>query len=134
MTDYKQKPIKFEVGKYYKTRGGRKARVVCTDALGSQPIVALVEYDVGEERPKMYKDDGSFWGNRVASEWDLVSEWVESEPPKTEKRTFYRALYLHSEGKRLSTTCWVLDKDEFLRDFGDDNLIEIEEREFEVPV
>lgn len=40
---------KIEIGKKYRTRDGRPARVICVDAKGTQPVVALVAND-GREK------------------------------------------------------------------------------------
>ena len=43
------------------TRDGRKARIICTDAKNSYPIVALIETPNGRERqPCGYKKDGTY--------------------------------------------------------------------------
>jgi len=49
----------FDPKKPVQTRDGRPARIVCRDAKGSYPIVAMIEID-GEEQPKTYTADGKF--------------------------------------------------------------------------
>jgi hypothetical protein len=44
-----EKKTIFEVGKTYKTREGRDARVICVDMAGGPPIVALVVVDRGPD-------------------------------------------------------------------------------------
>lgn len=43
------------------TRDGRKARIICTDAKGDRPIIALVErFDGDAEDSHSYTKDGNF--------------------------------------------------------------------------
>lgn len=52
---------KIDINKKYRTReGGYSARIICMDAKGHQPIVALVCNASGEERPMMYNKDGRY--------------------------------------------------------------------------
>ena len=58
----------FNLEKYLKnpsrrimTRDGRKARILCTDAKGEYPIIALIESFYGnEETPGSFSRDGSY--------------------------------------------------------------------------
>lgn len=69
--------MKFEVGKLYKTRDGRKARVICVDSKCTHlPIVALVESESAEECLYQFKSDGK-WVALGESNIDLVAEWKE---------------------------------------------------------
>ena len=49
---------KFQVGDTGKTRDGREYRVICTDAGGKRPIVALVKLSTGEWSSCMFRTDG----------------------------------------------------------------------------
>ena len=51
------------------TREGKPVRIICTDAKGESPVVALVE-DNGEEYPFSYHQDG-VWSKRNNSDVDL---------------------------------------------------------------
>lgn len=75
--------MKFETGKLYKTRDGRKARVICVDRKDpfkdygvESPIVALVE-TVGEESPLIFDSSGRY-SPHFESDSDLIAEWKES--------------------------------------------------------
>lgn len=47
------------------TRDGRKARIICTDAKGDRPIIALVErFDGDAEDSYSYTKDGNFCVDR----------------------------------------------------------------------
>lgn len=41
--------MKLDLNKPVQTRDGRKARIICTDAKGAHPIIALIEGDPYEE-------------------------------------------------------------------------------------
>ena len=46
------------------TRAGRNVRIVCTDAKGDEPIIALVYNNIrDEENVYTYNRDGSFYGD-----------------------------------------------------------------------
>jgi hypothetical protein len=88
----------FDPTRPVQTRDGRKARIVCVDALGAQPIVALVEGDKYETEGRHYMD-GFYQHDRVPSLRDLINipqkreGWVNVYPaslilemPCTEKR------------------------------------------------
>ena len=49
-------------GKPVCTRDGRKARIICFDAKGVKPIIALIEYEI-DERPCNYFANGRFYSN-----------------------------------------------------------------------
>ena len=52
---------KYESGKYkVVTRDGRRARIVCTDLKGKQPIIAIIKLNE-EESYSSFSIDGSLW-------------------------------------------------------------------------
>lgn len=55
------------------TRDGRKARVICTDAMGLQPVVALVQDAPQIECPRTYTRDGRFFIGGPSSVADLLN-------------------------------------------------------------
>ena len=59
------------------TRYGKPVRIICTDAKGESPVVALVE-DNGEEYPFSYHQDGT-WSKRNTSDVDLFFDTVTKE-------------------------------------------------------
>ena len=62
-----------KAGKSVYTRDGRKVRILCFDANGSRPIVALVtECDDKEEIPYKYHCDGSYNCQSIPSDNDLM--------------------------------------------------------------
>lgn len=68
--------MKIELNKIYRTRNGRKARIVCIDAKGNFPIVALVE-DFDSEYAHLFTRDGFYYRSSEFSTLDLVSEWID---------------------------------------------------------
>lgn len=68
--------MKIEAGKTYKTRSGRKVRVLCTDLRdATYPVVGVVDGD--DERVEAFTADGRFNDEQRASPLDLVEEWRE---------------------------------------------------------
>jgi len=51
----------FKVGDTGKTRGGQDYRVVCVDAEGDNPVVALIRGDNEKDFPVTYKGKGNFF-------------------------------------------------------------------------
>lgn len=51
-----------KTGKPVCTRDGGKARIICFDAKGDKPIIALIEYEI-DERPCNYFANGRFYSN-----------------------------------------------------------------------
>jgi len=72
----------FEVGKYYRTRSGFRARVVCTDKAGKYPLVVLVADETfqkkSEELVLTYRADGAYPNH---TSYDLMEEWQEPREP-----------------------------------------------------
>ena len=59
LTEYLKNPSQKVV-----TRDGREVRIICTDAKGDEPIVALVYNNIREEENVYtYNKDGYFYGN-----------------------------------------------------------------------
>ena len=59
LTEYLKNPSKKVV-----TRDGREVRIICTDAKGNEPIIALVyNNNRDEENVYTYNRDGYFYGN-----------------------------------------------------------------------
>lgn len=55
------------------TRDGRKARIICFDAKGKQPIIALFEREKADEVIiQTYNDDGSYYGLEKEDNRDLM--------------------------------------------------------------
>lgn len=63
-------------GKFYRTRDGLKARVLCTDVQSPKPVLALVLSE-GSELVFSYENDGCLMQSRESCHWDLVAEWSE---------------------------------------------------------
>jgi hypothetical protein len=72
--------MKFEPGKYYKTRDGRKARIYITDAGGTYSIHGAVwTTDIWVQHT--WQADGGFnYEKPGGSSLDLVAEWEEPKP------------------------------------------------------
>ena len=59
LTEYLKNPSQKVV-----TRDGRNVRIICTDAKGDEPIIALVYNNIREEENVYtYNRDGSFYGD-----------------------------------------------------------------------
>lgn len=54
------------------TRDGRKARVICTDAAGSRPVVALVLIE-GKEIPTSFTEKGRLYNDAEDTTLDLIN-------------------------------------------------------------
>lgn len=92
----KERVTKFVVGKYYKTRDGHKAQIICTDrklfsCYGDYPVVAAVL--VEDHVAISYTATGHLY-HGIESSDDLISEWID-EPVLV---PHYPAL-LHDSGK-----------------------------------
>lgn len=49
-----------DLSKPVQTRGGQKARIVCTDTAGPWPITAMIEYNNGREYPHLFAKSGAW--------------------------------------------------------------------------
>lgn len=65
--------IKFEKGKFYKTRNGEKAECVHTSAGGCSPFLFVI---AGEDFFNV-RQDGMFYSDGDTCGYDIISEWVE---------------------------------------------------------
>lgn len=55
------------------TRDGRKARILCSDAKGDRPIVALIDQKgLSDDYPYKYYTNGSFYDDDTISDIDLM--------------------------------------------------------------
>lgn len=66
--------MKLEAGKSYITNGGKKVRILCTDAPGDYSVVAITESGLVlkvTKAGKLYNE--SAWDHH----WDIVGPWVE---------------------------------------------------------
>lgn len=80
------------------TRDGRKARTVCTDAKGDQPIIALVlDPEDGSEDETRHCVDGSWALDHTPNGWDLINA---PAPRRTKWRVWYPC-HDEAEAKRL---------------------------------
>lgn len=65
------------LGKYYRTRGGNKARVICLDVAGNAyPTLVLIDNGYYESIYSM-TTDGRMPSGNIEDEHDLISEWIE---------------------------------------------------------
>ena len=64
LQEYRENPSRKVV-----TRDGHSVRIVCTDAMSTHPVVALVRYD-NDEDIESYSSDGK-WSNKPESALDL---------------------------------------------------------------
>lgn len=65
--------MNIERDKFYKTRRGKKVRVICVDAPGFLPVIAI------GERGELFTfgKDGKFYKDDKESSCDLISEWTD---------------------------------------------------------
>lgn len=72
-------PLVIEAGKCYRTRDGRKARVLCTDrkVMGKLTVVALVDFGSYEEVQHI-RSNGRYQGAEAESDIDLIAPWVDA--------------------------------------------------------
>lgn len=65
--------MNLQIGHYYKTRGGKKAKYIYFDyEIPSYPIIATIERDIVR-----LTTQGCFYGPTVPGTDDLISEWFE---------------------------------------------------------
>ena len=64
--------------KQYTTRDGRPVRVLCVDAKGDFPVVAVVDNE-GSQEPEMFTQDGFYYSGKDQSSYDLI----EVKPKRT---------------------------------------------------
>lgn len=74
--------MKLEVGKFYKTRGGDKARIYAVDAGGDYPVHGAVYCPAphpgnSEWEFMTWCPDGSYYGNEDEDRLDIIAEWHE---------------------------------------------------------
>ena len=63
----------FDPTKPVRTRDGRPARIVCTDARGTFPVVALVADEDGDESPREYTLSGHVHSGAAPNNLDLIN-------------------------------------------------------------
>lgn len=68
--------IKLEVGKFYKTRDGRKMFCYCKQKESDAPF-RCVSVGTCDTNSYSFREDGNYLGNGVPSYFDIVSEWEE---------------------------------------------------------
>ena len=94
-----------KVGNKLCTRVGRAARIICSNAKGPFPVVALVE-DGEEELPERYTENGYYFGNENPSEYDLMIKSDEGD--KEEKTSIKKDM---EKEFKFSPKDWVLVRD-----------------------
>jgi hypothetical protein len=101
--------MNFEAGKYYKTRYGHKARVLCTDYPTNDYVVyGYVYLDTGIKHFHWQKNGRCFLSEHEA---DLVAEWTEPKPPKL----LAPALAKWHERTRIELTLVLYESEEAAR-------------------
>lgn len=63
--------MQFTPGQYYRTRDGRKARVLATDGGQDEPIIVLLD-----GKPESYSVEGIYHPERGECSLDLLSHWT----------------------------------------------------------
>jgi hypothetical protein len=72
--------VKFEIGKFYKTRGGRKAQIFMPDN-GAGYMLGIVLQANGVWFSNQWRCDGTIYIDSDTQE-DLMSEWEEPKKPR----------------------------------------------------
>lgn len=84
---------KFTVGSYWRTRNGRKARVLANDVNGNYPTVVAMQSG-GYERVVLLTADGRyFYEGNGQDGFDLITPWVDPPAPPPPPRKLYPAVY-----------------------------------------
>ena len=96
--------MKIEVGKTYKTRDGRKARVICVDRLGPHDTVVALVRGSAYENVICYPPEG-FYDSTEESPEDLVEEW--REPLEVWGLVSPHGFAVHLGASRRSAECWL---------------------------
>lgn len=119
--------MSFDPKKPVRTRDGRAARIICEDAVGEQPIVALVRVKTTKgpiEITHNYSENGRYYISDNDCVLDLVniperkSYWVNVYYDKTVGSTWYSL-----EDLKKSNTRHAAGVIELV--FEDDNLVEV---------
>lgn len=100
----------FDLKEYFKnpsrkvvTRDGRNVRIICTDAIGSFPIVALVRrYDSTMDTPYQYTKDGRYFNLDETHGLDLFFA--------SEKKEGWINLYENECGTSWLSPCYFTSK------------------------
>lgn len=80
-----------EMGKKYRTRDGRKVRILCVDRLARQPVLGLISNGIYEERCSWNKDGTYHCSGSYSSDLDLIEispyeDWPIDAPVWVRKR------------------------------------------------
>lgn len=93
--------MNIELNKCYRTRDGRKARVICVDFRGVQSIIAIMENKKGSDDLILISRDGTYAINRNPCPEDLISEWVDKpEMDRSVLPPWIKAVAMDNNG------CW----------------------------
>ena len=76
--------MNFEINKFYKTKGGRKVRIICIDGPGVYPIAGYIT-EPDDESLQCWTIEGNFSRDSIIGNLlDLSEEWT--EPKKKIKK------------------------------------------------
>ena len=90
--------MKIKVG-YWETRDGRKARVLCTDALSKWPVRGYVENNGQEPSNISWKENGRWVGSNSSSA-DLIRPWIDRPTIDWSKeRDWVKAVAMDANGE-----------------------------------
>jgi len=107
--------MKFELNSLWKTRDGRKARIICNDRNSLYSIVALVGYS---HEVCLYKENGFFMNASTLDALDLIEPWHEPNP----KVRMWLWEYRSTDPPCWKPSHWVKEpstkeRDEFWKEF-----------------
>ena len=105
--------IKFEIGKLYVTRNGKKVRILATDLQRGSHTVAAVVTEKSEDYLTSFTAAGHFGSTSSTSDWDIVGPWVE---PKR-KKVVYEWMYQANQGDQWKLSIILTDEKEAARLF-----------------
>lgn len=98
---------KFQVGDFWRTRDGRKARIICVDATKDYPIVALIINVSNENEAVMTYTRFGCSFTYSSTPYDLIEPWTE---PRSRMLAFFNIasgkLSLHKSPISLNPDYW----------------------------
>lgn len=112
--------MKIEPG-FWKTRDGRKARVLCTDAPSLYPVRGYVLSAIGDCYTESWKLDGAA-NSEERDDRDLIEPWVDA--PKTKKVKMAPALCRYTGyHDRYYVTGNLFETESLAKSICDDNFV-----------
>lgn len=116
---------KFDPKKPVETRDGKSARIICTDRIRDDSIIALVLHS-DCERIRTYREDGSYFTDQESG-LDLINI--------TKKITRWLNVYMHEDKSDIYTAClWDTEDAAITGKVNDASYIKTIKIEVELPL